>query len=1019
MKPIFLLASLLVLSACHDNRSEGQDPDVPVTPPVVTPPVVTPPVTPPVIPPPVTPPVTPPEQTHTRAELTLTIDIGERLASGATLSLRQRATGMETSAILSGQGNPTLTLPAGLLLAAPLELVGEQEGYILRASTARVADLAAGESRARRAAAPSLRLDEEETALFLLADRNGDAVLEMAEWGLTGEIRLQQQAEMQEYAALLRAQRLGAELNYPDSWQMLLALRDDSAARNWYSRSNGEAIQAARLQLYPASPVMPEEPETAELLRLDEQGRLLTRGAWHCLHDARAATGVKGSQFWLPGEGFAASARVTRAALVPPSSCGQQPWRLPTLAEFERLLGSDKLGWRYPNTFTTPLPEWIWLQDGTGLARLYQPLTKAWRDEGEASLLWFALSPYPLRPSVTRSSDMPDLASLRAQYAGDPGQWPAAMVDEGVEWQELGPLPAMPFPADNPYRRAKVVLGQQLFFDKQLSQARDISCASCHDPQKGWSDGLSVSVGHLGQKGTRNAPTILNAGYSSSQFWDGRVATLEEQSLHPISNPVEMALDHDELLARLRASSDYPAAFAAAFGDETITLDRVAKAIATFERTIISSESPLERFVKGDEQAMSDKALWGMHLFRTEGRCMNCHSGPLLSQHKFESLGLTYYGRNLEDRGRFLQTRLKADMGLFKTPSLRDVAFTGPYMHNGVFPILAQRLGGSVQGVVAMYNFGVTKWSSGVGFPTGADVHDPFFPKASDRLHALGLSNDELEAIGEFLRSASAEPRRTPATVAELGLSQVDDDEAVGAIPVELVVTPAQPRLEVGQSLSLQPGLRLSDGSETPVYEAVQWRSDQPELLRVDDSGVITALAVGSAGVQLSAGSRTLRVAVQVVDAQPDFGLGCHQPELAAGALSFLCPLTRAEADRIGIDYDGSARDEDGDYNPFAIDYVVMSQGRAREFCQQLVARGHDDWRLPGADELASLFATYHQAGEEMKLLTEHGWPLYSRVWSSDAPNDEGEAPLLDLGYGEVMGDLPEEAHGAVCVRAR
>lgn len=176
---------------------------------------------------------------------------------------------------------------------------------------------------------------------------------------------------------------------------------------------------------------------------------------------------------------------------------------------------------------------------------------------------------------------------------------------------------------------------------------------------------------------------------------------------------------------------------------------------------------------------------------------------------------------------------------------------------------------------------------------------------------------------------------------------------------------------------------------------------------------------MGSAGVQLSAGSRTLRVAVQVVDAQPDFGLGCHQPELAAGTLSFLCPLTRAEADRIGIDYDGSARDEDGDYNPFAIDYVVMSQGRAREYCQQLVARGHDDWRLPGADELASLFATYHQAGEEMKLLTEHGWPLYSRVWSSDAPNDEGEAPLLDLGYGEVMGDLPEEAHGAVCVRAR
>ncbi len=159
------------------------------------------------------------------------------------------------------------------------------------------------------------------------------------------------------------------------------------------------------------------------------------------------------------------------------------------------------------------------------------------------------------------------MAVLRAQYSGASAQWPAARVDDGVEWQELGPLPAVPFPADNPYSRAKVVLGQQLFFDKQLSKGRDISCASCHDPQKGWSDGLSVSVGHLGQKGNRNAPSILNSAFSSTQFWDGRVATLEEQSLHPIQNPIEMALSHDELLARLQASPDYQAAFATAFGD--------------------------------------------------------------------------------------------------------------------------------------------------------------------------------------------------------------------------------------------------------------------------------------------------------------------------------------------------------------------------------------------------------------------------------------------------------------------
>lgn len=1010
MKPILLLASLLALTACNDNSSDGSNP----VPPVVEPPVVTPPV---IDPPIVTPPVEP-VQTHTRAALTLAIDLGDRLASGATLALRQRATGIETSVTLSGQSNPSLTLPAGLLLSAPLELSGEQDGYILRASSALVADLAAGDNRARRAAAPTLRLDEEETALFLLSDLNGDGALDASEWSQGSEIRLQQEAAIQDYATLLRAQQLGAELNYPDSWQMLLALRDDSAARNWYRRTNGVAIQAAQSALYPAKPLIPDEPETAELLRLDAKGKLLTQGDWQCLHDVRTVSSVKGSQYWLPGEGFMGTVAMTKDSLSQrPTLCGQTGWRLPTLVEFERLLTTDKQGWRYPHTFALAMPEWIWLQDGAN-ARLYQPLTRSWRDEGGGSLLWYTVTLYPVRPSVVRDGAMPDLAALRVQYAGDSSQWPAANVDEGVQWQELGAMPAVPFPADNPYSRAKVVLGQQLFFDKQLSKARDISCASCHDPQKGWSDGLSVSVGHLGQKGTRNAPTILNAAYSSTQFWDGRVGSLEEQSLHPINNPVEMALDHDELLARLRASPDYAAAFATAFGDDHISLERVAKAIATFERTIISSPSPLERFVKGDAQALSDKALWGMHLFRTDGRCMNCHSGPLLSQHQFESVGLTYYGRTLEDRGRFLQTRQQADMGLFKTPSLRDVAFTGPYMHNGVFPILAQRLGGSVQGVVAMYNFGVTKWSTGVGFPTGADIHDPFFPKASDHLHALGLTNDELDAIGEFLRGASAEPRRTPASVAELGLRVVDDPSPVGPIPVDLVVTPALPQLEVGQTLPLQLNLRLSDGSVAQLTEPALWQSESPALATVDGQGVVTGLAVGPAQLRVSAAGRSLAVRVQVVDAQPDFSQGCHQPELVAGKLSFVCPLTQSEADRLKITYDDTAKDEDGDYNPFPVNYVAMNQEQAREYCQQLVARSHDDWRLPTAQELANLFAAYHQSGEEMKLLTEKGWPLYSRFWSSDASNGDGEAPLLDLGTGEPLADVPTEAHAAACVRA-
>ncbi|EKB11271.1 cytochrome c peroxidase [Aeromonas veronii] len=1011
MKTSLLLLSLLALTACNDNHSNTSvAPSPDVTPPVVKP--TEPPITQPTVPP----------ETHTRVPLTIEVNVADRLGAGAQLEVRQVATGIRVQQAIEPGQLTRITLPEGLQLDQPLELLGSDEGYLLRAVSVRVADLSAGITLARRNSVPRLGLNEEETALFLLADQSGDGSLSQAEWGRAEEIRLQQQAALQDYAAFLLAQRQpGAVLDYTDSWQMLLALRDDKQARSWYQRSNSAQIQSARTQLYPANPSQPDEPETADLLRLDEQGLLVVHGPWQCLHDVRTVSGVKGSQYWLYGSDTSALKVASQPQLAAGlTACGRSDWRLPTLTEFERLLSSDKSAWRYPNIFAVSLPAQIWLQDGAGQPRLYQLATRTWLDEGEGSLLWYALAPYPVRPSVVRDSSKPDMAALRAQYSGSSAQWPAARVDEGVEWQELGPLPAVPFPVDNPYSRAKVVLGQQLFFDKQLSKGRNISCASCHDPQKGWSDGLSVSVGHLGQKGNRNAPSILNSAFSSTQFWDGRVATLEEQSLHPIQNPIEMALSHDELLARLQASPDYQAAFATAFGDQGITLERIAKAIATFERTIISRGSDFERFVKGDSQALSDKALWGMHLYRTDGRCMNCHSGPLLSQHGFESVGLTYYGRGkLEDRGRFLQTRNKADIGRFKTPSLRDVAFTGPYMHNGIFPILAQRIGGSVQGVVAMYNFGVTKWSSGVGFPTGADQYDPFFPKASDHLHALGLSNDELDAIGEFLRSASAEPRRTPATVAELGVSEADDPTPVGAVITGLAVLPAQPQLEVGRLLPLQLQWQLSDGSLGPLDGPVEWRSEQLEFATVSPQGEVRGVAVGTARLVATTARHTLNVTVQVVDAQPDFARGCRQPELVAGKLAFVCQLTRDEAERLSISYDGVSSDSDGDYNPFPLEYVTMGQARARDYCQQLVARGHDDWRLPTRAELEVLFAAYNKDGATDQLLQQQGWPLYNRYWSSDATaNDDGELPLLDLSTGDPLWDLADEAHAATCVRA-
>lgn len=223
MKTSLLLVSLLILTACNDNHSQAPVPSVPV----VTPPVVEPPVEPPVVTPPTEPPIEP-VPTHTRSELSVRLDVTTRLGQGATLLLRQAATGIAVSGEVGEERPLIMTLPAGLLLDQPLELVGRDGSYILRAATARVVDLGATTLSARRADAPSLRLDEEETALFPLADRNGDGTLDQGEWGQLAQIRLQQQPLIQDYATLLLAQRQpGAELNYPDSWQMLLALRAD------------------------------------------------------------------------------------------------------------------------------------------------------------------------------------------------------------------------------------------------------------------------------------------------------------------------------------------------------------------------------------------------------------------------------------------------------------------------------------------------------------------------------------------------------------------------------------------------------------------------------------------------------------------------------------------------------------------------------------------------------------------------------------------------------------------------
>jgi cytochrome c peroxidase len=236
-------------------------------------------------------------------------------------------------------------------------------------------------------------------------------------------------------------------------------------------------------------------------------------------------------------------------------------------------------------------------------------------------------------------------------------------------------------PADNPMTAEKVELGRMLYFDKRLSADGTISCASCHNPMKGWTDQQPVSSGVHGGKGTRSAPTVINATYMKLQFWDGRARTLEEQSMGPIANPVEMGNSHEKMVATLAGLEGYKPLFEKAFHGPP-TRERVAQAIASFERTVLSGNSAYDRYVNGDKSAMSAEATRGKDIFFGKGRCVTCHVPPTFSDSLFHNLGVGM-ARPRPDLGRYVVTRDEKDKGAFKTPSLRDVAHTAPYMHDG------------------------------------------------------------------------------------------------------------------------------------------------------------------------------------------------------------------------------------------------------------------------------------------------------------------------------------------------
>lgn len=342
------------------------------------------------------------------------------------------------------------------------------------------------------------------------------------------------------------------------------------------------------------------------------------------------------------------------------------------------------------------------------------------------------------------------LDELRARYSsGDSSQWPAAHLDDSARpgFEDIGPLDKAPYPEDNLYTKEKAALGKLLFFDPRLSASRQISCASCHDPQLGFGDGKSLSHGHDRRTGKRNAMTLYNVGHYDTFMWDGRAASLEDQVLLPIQDPVEMNANVDSMIAGVTGIAGYRPHFQAAFGDRDVTVDRVQKALATFIRGINSYPSKFDRFVSGNAKALTDQELLGMHLFRTKARCINCHNTPLFSDNKFHNDGQALYGTRQEDFGHYHISGKQEDVGAFKTPSLRDVALTGPWMHHGNFPTLRD--------VVELYNLG-----NPAPIQRRVVVDEATRPIPSPLLRKLHLSKEEVEAVIAFLHALSSPVQR-------------------------------------------------------------------------------------------------------------------------------------------------------------------------------------------------------------------------------------------------------------------
>lgn len=292
----------------------------------------------------------------------------------------------------------------------------------------------------------------------------------------------------------------------------------------------------------------------------------------------------------------------------------------------------------------------------------------------------------------------------------------------------LAALSAVPVPSDNPQTPAKIELGKRLFFDTRLSLDRASSCATCHAPEKAFADGLPRAKGFQGATLPRNSPTVLNAAYNAAQFWDGRAATLDEQCKGPLLAPAEMnMLDEKHLVDRLNSIPGYKNDFQSIFNGLP-ALDNVARAIAAFERTLVTPDSRFDRYASGDKSALTDAEKRGLILFIGKAACSECHQGPNFTDNKYHNLGMLPGHGNPADLGRYAITKKEEDRNAFKTPTLRNITLTAPYMHDGSVATLEQ--------VIELYDRG------------GDDG-----PNKSKLIYKLNLTTQEKADLLAFLKT--------------------------------------------------------------------------------------------------------------------------------------------------------------------------------------------------------------------------------------------------------------------------